>query len=240
MYLSLWTSVHTATVLSIWLMGTYKSTEQNKCGCVSTGQVLRLANGGAGNFSCRHAVFSCCLLPSLPQDFITNPNGQHRRCLLPVFSLWVEERLLMRQGSARICLMTRKADSSICTLPVLAQATPSLPPSHTASLQQELPTDPHVDPGTPRLVMVGCRFCCLCCRTGVFACWAVACRPLLSLEIWPPVWNRDSLFSERRVLFYFSHGCQKRLGGGEDLLLAYLSIIIKAWNLIFSSLFLSG
>lgn len=80
------------------------------------------AGHGRLDFSRRHAVLSCGLLYSLPQDFITNPNVQHRRCTLPVFSLWVEEMPLMRQGSARICLMTRKADSSIFTHPDLAKA----------------------------------------------------------------------------------------------------------------------
>lgn len=84
------------------------------------------SEAGAGNdcldFSGRRAGLSCCLLHSLPQDFTTNPTVQHRRCPLPVFSLWVEETPLMRQGSAPICLMTGKADSSALPLPVLAQA----------------------------------------------------------------------------------------------------------------------
>lgn len=139
-------------------MGTYKLRGQNKCCCVSTGQDLRLENKGAGSccldVSHRHAVFGLGLLHSLPQDFITNPNVQHRRRTLPVFSLWVEEMLLMRQGSAWICLMTRKADSSTLTLPVLAKAHLFffffLP--HSAFFQQGLPT--YVDPETPRLVSV--------------------------------------------------------------------------------------
>lgn len=103
-------------------MGAYTSTGQDKC-YVPAGQVLRLENEGAGNdcldFSGRRAVLSC-LLHSLPQDFTTNPTVQPRRCPLPVFSLWVEETPLMRQGSAQICLMTGKADSSALPLPVLA------------------------------------------------------------------------------------------------------------------------
>lgn len=156
-------------------------------------------NQGAGNgcldFSRRHAAFSCGLLHSLPQDFITNSNVQPRRCTLPVFSLGVEEMLLTRQGSAQICLMTRKADSSIFALPDLAKAhTYSVFPLcfFPAGIAHTSPCGP-----TDAKACQGRAFPCLCFRrTRGFAFWAVACSPLLSLEIWPPVWNRDSLFVE--------------------------------------------
>lgn len=162
------------------------------------------AKQGAGNgcldFSHRHAVFSRGLLHSLPQDFITHPNVQHRRCILPVLSLWVEETLLMRQGSARICLMTRKADSSIFTLPDLAHAHTYLFPLCflPAGIAHTFPCGPR-----DAKACQGRAFPCLHFRTQVFAFWAAACRPLLSLEIWPPVWNRDILFVEGKSTISF-------------------------------------
>lgn len=203
-------------------MGTYKSTGQNKC-CVPTGQVLRLKNKGAGNgcldFPGRRAVLSCCLLHSLPQDFTTNPTVQHRQtvhtsCVLPLGGRNAPPPL-MRQGSAPICLMTGKADSSALALPVFVFF------FHSASLQQELPTAPHVDPAMPRLVRVLHSLSCIvgleCLPAGL---WHVdLCRAWKSgLQCG----TGTACSVPGRVLFYLSQGCQKRR---ENLLLACSAII---------------
>lgn len=189
------------------------------------------SEAGAGNdcldFSGRRAALSCCLLHSLPQDFTTNPTVQHRQCPLPVFSLWVEETPLMRQGSAPICLMTGKADSSALPLPVLAQACLVFLFlffcffSHSASLQQEFPTAPHVDPATPRLVRALHSLACVvgleCLPAGL---WHVdLCRAWKSgLQCG----TGTACSVPGRVLLYLSQGCQKRR---ENLLLACFAII---------------
>lgn len=58
-------------------------------------------------------VMNFPLLPKLHHDFIINSDVNQSQYALPVFSLRVDEMLLMRKGSAQIFLMTRKADSSI-------------------------------------------------------------------------------------------------------------------------------
>lgn len=57
----------------------------------------------------------------------------------------------------------------------------------------------------------------------MFACWAVACRPLLSLEIWPPVWDRNSLFSARKSAALSQPGVPKEKGKSAACLFRYYS-----------------
>lgn len=152
----------------------------------------------------------------IPHDFIINSEVHQSQHSLPVFSLWGEEMLLMRMGSAQTCLMTRKADSSVLT-PLFEQRRTCLVPGGIAHRA-------HVDPETPgSLANKNCWFLCLRFRTQCLPAglWHVELRT--ACVIWLPRRTGTACSMRESAAYWFQLWMPKKKK--ENQLFAYLASI---------------
>lgn len=146
------------------------------------------------NSRCRNTMFNCHFFRNLPHNFIIHSDVLQSLCsyVLPLG----RRNVANEAGSAQICLMTRKADSSVLTTFGQRHLLFSTL-LHSSRNCSDKPV--WMQRCWASLANKNCWFLCLRFRTSAFACEVVACGTTCSLYNLASSQNRDSLFSEERA-----------------------------------------